>query len=1183
MKKSKKQIAKLILSSFSLILLFSTQPKTTLAANNGHLDFNPSTSTIYVGEEFDVQVTINSDSPADAVDAFFTYPASNLEILNITPGPAFQAYPGIQYNSPPGQVKITGFSVGNSFQGSGGVIATLRLKATAATPDAWIKYDFTLQNPPITTDSNIAKNVTSEDILKSVGEAHFQLIPDNRPPYTTNWTPAPNSINVPRNTNISFHIKDDERGVNINSVSVNISGKTYNKNTPQFSYSGSKNNYFITINPTQNFNYSQSVNVKIDGTDIDGNTMSTYNYSFKIGDEPPKPNIAPTIVSITPVETTVGGQTTKTLEVVANDPDAPNTDLKLSKFGVPSSAPFIDNGNGTGVLDYTNLPSGNYFVVFTATDKGTPNLSGSDGTWLMISTQTPPPPTPQNHAPRIKPITAIETTITTDEKGNLTNSKEITMNIEATDSDNDPITLSASSTKMKNFTFTDNGNGTGTLKWTPQTDGLFSATFTAEDTKKAKDQAVGTISVKKDKICPTLPPAPKPVAPSCPSIEETLPDKIAAKLPDELIVSRAEAVTAVINKFKITKLKFDKLNRCEKNIAQCLLIFKNQSKFNKITTDLKYRQLFPDVPKKYKFSKAINTGVLDGIVTGYYGDKNSPFKPDRAITRVEAIAMALRGIDMVPNLYYDELSAILGGKEKIKSQKSKCSDVNPKINSQWWYSRYLNKAIEIGIIDKGKCRPEQFLSEQELVEILNKLEKYIEENNYTTKFEKDSDSDLLKDIYETKIFGTNPKNPDSDGDGLNDYDEIITYKTNALKADTDNDGLTDREEILTYKTNPLIKDTDGDGFTDKFEIDNKLNAKDKSSTPNDVNKNSIDDTWEKKYNLFDPDPTKSTADQDNDNDGLSNKLEFIYGTHPLKPDTDKDGISDSEETLIFKTNPNKKNKATDVVIQVTNLTDGQTIADRTPTIQGIGPAGIPIMILARNEFGHEIILGKTTPGTNNVFVFEVPIELQDGEYFFFFKVLDKKTKKITTSPPVRIIINPEVAVQSPIPTKLDNTTITNDVILNNIRIEVINNRPTLIGNTDVGNQVIAIWKSVVFTSALIADSATGSFEVTAPKELPPGEHKVFIYAVRPQDQTISETVSIPFEIKQKPSKTALPRKTAIPKKKLTLGEQGQALFIKTTAQWPTIIIILSIGILGYVLWTFIKRKKNKKNLPPHKK
>jgi len=140
------------------------------------------------------------------------------------------------------------------------------------------------------------------------------------------------------------------------------------------------------------------------------------------------------------------------------------------------------------------------------------------------------------------------------------------------------------------------------------------------------------------------------------------------------------------------------------------------------------------------------------------------------------------------------------------------------------------------------------------------------------------DGDGLPGTYETNVTGTDPLDPDSDSsetdanetddgvvDGREDYDDdgLPTLAerdrgTDPLAPDTDGDGLTDRTEIVLTQTSPLTADSDGDGTTDPRE--------------------------------------------DPDGDGLDNAAEIAAGTDPQIPDTDRDGLTDREETETYETN-----------------------------------------------------------------------------------------------------------------------------------------------------------------------------------------------------------------------------------------------------------------------------------------
>lgn len=75
--------------------------------------------------------------------------------------------------------------------------------------------------------------------------------------------------------------------------------------------------------------------------------------------------------------------------------------------------------------------------------------------------------------------------------------------------------------------------------------------------------------------------------------------------------------------------------------------------------------------------------------------------------------------------------------------------------------------------------------------------------------------------------------------------------------------------------------------------------------------------------FFNNDSNKAATVQDADNDGLSDQDETeVYKTDISKVDSDNDGLTDREEALVYKTNPNKADTDGDKV------NDGQEIKDR---------------------------------------------------------------------------------------------------------------------------------------------------------------------------------------------------------------------------------------------------------------
>ncbi len=183
----------------------------------------------------------------------------------------------------------------------------------------------------------------------------------------------------------------------------------------------------------------------------------------------------------------------------------------------------------------------------------------------------------------------------------------------------------------------------------------------------------------------------------------------------------------------------------------------------------------------------------------------------------------------------------------------------------------------------------------------------------------DTDGDGLPDAWEA-TYGFNRldngsgnpnhgPNGDFDNDGLKNAQELAAG-TDPRKKDTDGDGLSDSEEVLAYHTNPLHVDTDGDGLSDYFEVSNSdwFDPFDPMDATKDYDLDGLPNWWEIATGL-DWLSYSGWNDEysDPDKDGLRNMDEYFYGTHPLKADTDGDGISDWDEIhgYWWQTDPTK--------------------------------------------------------------------------------------------------------------------------------------------------------------------------------------------------------------------------------------------------------------------------------------
>lgn len=122
------------------------------------------------------------------------------------------------------------------------------------------------------------------------------------------------------------------------------------------------------------------------------------------------------------------------------------------------------------------------------------------------------------------------------------------------------------------------------------------------------------------------------------------------------------------------------------------------------------------------------------------------------------------------------------------------------------------------------------------------------------------DLDLLNDyVLGNNTFFDIYLNDDADEDQVCDIYEAVVYKSDPDSKDTDGDTLSDYEEVVYSNTSPTNKYTRGLSVTD--------------------------------------------ADDDFDEDQLTNKEEMARKTEPLIADTDWDGLNDYDEINVYFTDP----------------------------------------------------------------------------------------------------------------------------------------------------------------------------------------------------------------------------------------------------------------------------------------
>jgi len=123
----------------------------------------------------------------------------------------------------------------------------------------------------------------SEQITITVNAA------DTLPPSVTNISPASGSIQVPLNSLATLHITDAGKGVDANSVTIKVNNNTvYTSNTAHYSSaygdcrrSGTSADYAFTYQSSELFRFNRRIRVTVNATDLAGNVMNEYSYSFR--------------------------------------------------------------------------------------------------------------------------------------------------------------------------------------------------------------------------------------------------------------------------------------------------------------------------------------------------------------------------------------------------------------------------------------------------------------------------------------------------------------------------------------------------------------------------------------------------------------------------------------------------------------------------------------------------------------------------------------------------------------------------------------------------------------------------------------------------------------------------------------------------------------------------------------
>jgi len=179
-------------------------------------------------------------------------------------------------------------------------------------------------------------------------------------------------------------------------------------------------------------------------------------------------------------------------------------------------------------------------------------------------------------------------------------------------------------------------------------------------------------------------------------------------------LSRGEAIDLTIKSLDLEKKNQEFLNECDRDLEACTFAFSSRSNFAEISLDPLI--LYPDVYPAYRYYRSINLATKLDLVRGYFEEGNSPFKPEQAITEVEALKLVMGA------------SKVMNWKEKfeLSAEDSKSWIKFNLSGQQWWYGRYLLAAVEKGFWQSNTDRPaEGTMSREEFLKLLENANKIV--------------------------------------------------------------------------------------------------------------------------------------------------------------------------------------------------------------------------------------------------------------------------------------------------------------------------------------------------------------------------------------------------------------------------------------------------------------------------
>ena len=246
----------LFITLFSILSVLSLNNFVNAASFN----FSPPNRSIPQNCEDEIVVKINTEGEySNAADIEINYDPTKIQIIDSWPqvdgvqvkiGDAYESYVYNHVDTSAGLIRVGAGSIFTEFHGDKTFIV-IKFKSILPATEADFKINF--QGVGKTLDSNIAQSNTSLDLLTSVTNGHYTFQnkdcnKDKIPPKII--IKQPDVFKFKGKLEFVLDISDIGVGVDLSTFEMIINGVHYNQNSLIFSYTGDKNKYIVSLDPS---------------------------------------------------------------------------------------------------------------------------------------------------------------------------------------------------------------------------------------------------------------------------------------------------------------------------------------------------------------------------------------------------------------------------------------------------------------------------------------------------------------------------------------------------------------------------------------------------------------------------------------------------------------------------------------------------------------------------------------------------------------------------------------------------------------------------------------------------------------------------------------------------------------------------------------------------------------------